>query len=123
MISLTDIVNDPDFAQDYVVTRRYGVFALGAFQVTSSVTVPFWGIIQPATDEDLDMVPEGDRVRGLMSFISEQEMFKTNGNGLEGVQELGDLITWNNQVYKIVVTTIWKDFGFFKALGVRQSGE
>lgn len=123
MIDLSDIANDPDFAQAYTVTRRNGAFGLGTFVVTDTLTLPFWGIIQPASDEDLAMVPEGDRVTGMMSFISTAQMYKTNGEGINGsTQGLGDLISWRGQVYKIVITTPWADFGFWKAIGSRQSG-
>jgi hypothetical protein len=124
MIDLSDVVNDPDFAQDYVVTRRTGIFATGKFKVTGSTDIPFYGIIQPASEEDLAMVPEGDRVTGMMGFISQQQMYKTNGEALQGggTLGLGDQITWQGQVYKIIATTPWVDFGFWKAIGARQSG-
>lgn len=123
MISLADIAADPDFAQPYTVSRRSGTFAVGKFNVTATSGIAFYGIIQPASDEDLAMVPEGDRTTGMMSFISQQQMYKTNGEALTGnaTLYLGDLITWNGQVYKIVVTTPWVDFGFWKAIGARQS--
>ena len=89
--------------------------------MSTTTPIPFWGIIQPATEEDLLQVPEGDRSTGMMGFIAEREMFKTNVEG--SVSGLGDTITWNDQQYRVVVVVPWRDFGFWKAIGARLSGE
>lgn len=119
MISLTEIANDPDFAQGYLVVRSSGIFALGTYQVTSRAEIPFWGIIQPATDEDLTMVAEADRITGSIGFISEQQMFATRQNGIGHPSGLSDQIQWNNAMYKVGAVVPWKDFGFWKAIGIR----
>jgi hypothetical protein len=121
-LDLSAVANDPAFAQSYVVTRRTGGFAQGGYVITSSTAVPFWGIIQPSADEDLAQVPEGDRVTGMIGFISQQRMYQTNGKGIGNPSGLSDLITWNDQVYKVVAVVPWKDFGFWKAIASRQSG-
>ena len=119
-ISLTRVANSPAFAQEYTVNRSTGTFQQGGY-VSITTPIPFWGIIQPATEEDLLQVPEGDRSTGMMNFISEQPMYKTRAQGDNS--GLGDMITWDGQEYRIVIVVPWKDFGFNKAIAARLSGE
>jgi hypothetical protein len=119
-ISLTRVANSPAFAQSFTVNRSTGTFQQGGFVSTTS-PLDFWGIIQPATDEDVAQVPEGDRSTGMMGFISEQRMYKTYVEG--STSGIGDTITWNGQTYRLVTVGPWKDFGFWKAIGARLSGE
>ena len=120
-LNLSRVASSPAFAQNYTVNRSSGSFQLGGYVSTTS-PIPFWGIIQPLTDEELAQVPEGDRVQGMMGFISEQQMFETNATGIGQPSGLSDTITWNAVVYKVVKVVPWKDFGFFKAIGSRQVG-
>jgi hypothetical protein len=119
-ISLTRVANSPAFAQAYTVNRSTGSFQQGGY-VSTTTTIPFWGIVQPATEEDLQQVPEGDRSTGMMGFISEQPMYKTRAAG--SASGLGDTILWNSQEYRVVVVIPWRDFGFSKAIAARLSGE
>jgi len=119
-LNLTRVVNSPVFAQEYVVNRSVGTFQQGGFVFTTTA-IPFWGIIQPATDQDLAQVPEGDRVTGMIGFISEAKMYRTYVEGqTEGI---GDQIVWRGQNYKVVAIVIWKDFTFYKAIASRQAGD
>ena len=119
-MNVARVANSPAFAQVYTVNRSVGTFQQGGF-VSTTTPIPFWGIIQPATDEDLAQVPEGDRVTGMMGFISEQRMYETNVQ--QNSEGLGDTITWNDQLYRVVRVVPWKDFGFWKAIASRLSGE
>jgi hypothetical protein len=119
-ISLTRVANSPAFAQAFTVNRSSGNFQQGGY-VSVTTAIPFWGIIQPATEEDLAQLPEGDRSTGMMGFISEQPMYKTRAQG--SASGLGDTITWNGQEYRIVAVVPWRDFGFSKAIAARLSGE
>ena len=119
-LNLSRVANSPAFAQTYVVNRSSGSFQRGGY-VSTTTAIPFYGIIQPASEEDLLQVPEGDRATGMMGFISELPMYKTRAEGT--TSGIGDTITWRGQDYRIVAVTIWGDFGFFKSIGSRLSGE
>jgi len=119
-LNLTRVVNSPAFAQEYIVNRSVGTFQEGGFVFTTTA-IPFWGIIQPASDSDMAQVPEGDRVTGMIGFISEERMYRTYVDGqTEGI---GDQIVWRGQNYKVVAVVPWKDFTFHKAIASRQAGE
>lgn len=116
MINLSNVAQSQAFAQDYVVMRSASSFVRGG--VASDVTeVPMYGIIQPATAEDIAQVPEGDRTTGMMSFIATERMYTTRSKPPAG---LADKITWDTDTWKVVATWPWGDFGFWKAVGSRQ---
>lgn len=114
--SMSDIVNDPDFAQSFVITRDGGSWVNGVW-VAAPTPINGYGVIQPSTDAELDQVPEGDRVKGMVTFHSSSPIFETNPNGIS------DVIAWNNQTYRIVKVWPWQDFGYYKAIGARMSGQ
>ena len=122
MIDLSELTFDQDLAQPYTVNRTTGSFGQGGFIALATVQIGFLGIIQPATDEDVAQVPEADRITGMMSFISAEPMYKTRAAQNGESAGLGDTIVWRGQVYKVVHTVPWGDFGFWKAVGSRQSG-
>ena len=119
-ISLSRVANSPAFADAYTVNRSNGSWQEGGY-VSTTTALPFWGIRQPATDSDLAQVPEGDRVTGMVGFISEQKMYKSHVFGNES--GLGDTVLYLGELYKVVVVVPWGPFGFWKAIASRQSGE
>lgn len=120
LLNLSRVALDPRFAQSFTVNRNSGTWQQGGF-VETATPIPFYGIIQPATEEDLAQVPEANRVRGSLGVISEQRLFSTYvENGAAGT---GDTFMHNNQLYKVVGAWPWGDFGFWKAVASRQSGE
>lgn len=127
MINLAEVVNDPDFAQTFSIARSQG----GAFDDSgvwqdATVDVPMYGVIQPATAKELLQVPEGDRVKEVKSFHSSQQMFLTRESQLNDPNAaISDLVAWSTtgEQYKLVKLYPWQDFGYYKALGVRISGE
>lgn len=119
LLNLSRVVNSPYFAQAFTVMRSTGAFAQGGY-VDSVCPIGFYGVIQPATDEDIRQVEEGDRTTGMMSFIAEGQMYKTRAKNANVKSGLSDRILWNDFEYKIVSTSPWKDFGFWKAIGSRQ---
>lgn len=115
MINLSNVAQSQAFAQSYVVTRSTSSFVRGGVSSTTA-EIPFWGIIQPSTPEDIAQVPEGDRSTGMMSFISTERMFTTRSSP----DGLADKIPWRGKIYKVVSCDLWGDFGFWKAVGSRQ---
>lgn len=119
--SIADVVNDPDFAQSFVITRKEnGGWYLGRWQDTA-VSVPMWGSIQPANPEELEQIPEADRVTGILTIHSTQPIYETNVTPM--FTGRSDIVNWNNQQYRVLKVYPWSDYGFFKAIAVRMSGE
>lgn len=124
MISLAAIVSDPDFAQDYTVLRSVGAFVKGKWTPGTAASIPFYGVIQPAGPEEIDMIPEGDIVSGALTFHSEQQMYETHTTApTDPNAGTSDIIPHFGENYKLVKVWPWIDFGYWKALGVREGGQ
>jgi hypothetical protein len=118
--SIAEIVNDPAFAQNFTITRRSG----GAWQLgkwtTSETALTVWGAIQPPTATDLKQVAEADRVTGLIAIWTTQPIYITN---VDLTADISDVVTWHGQKYRVLSAKEWQDYGYWKALAVRTSGQ
>ena len=124
MINVGSIVSDPDFAQEFVITRSSGGSWKAGKWVNETIEVCGWGVIQPSTPEELEQVPEGDRVTGALSFHSEQPLYETHTFGVnDRFAGTSDLINHHNQTYRLAKVFPWEDFGYYKAIGIRISGQ
>ena len=119
MLDVSDILEDPDFAQPFDVLRSSGAFVSGGWQ-NLTTTVACSGVILPASDQDIALVPEGDRVTGMISVHTTRKLFQTHTGAQPG---LSDVIVWNGDKYRILKLFPYQDFGFTKALGARLSGQ
>jgi len=124
MIDLSEVVEDPDFAQSFTLTRTPGVWSVGeqgaGFQ-GEPYTVTLWGVIEPASPEDAEVIPEGDRITGAMAFWSTQPILHSAGS--QTTPQLADIVNWRGNTYRIVHVYPWTDWGYGKAIGVRQEGD
>ena len=118
--SIAEVVNDPAFAQSFTITRSSGgVWKSGRWS-NATVDVPAWGSIQPPNPEELEQVAEGDRVSGVIAVHTTQPIYETNVDLTNGIS---DLVTWHGQKYRVVKVYPWQDYGYWKALAVRMSGQ
>lgn len=133
MIDVGDIVNDPDLAQAFTIERSTGQFVLGGWK-TTAVLVPAYGCITVASPEDLEMVPEGDRLSGAMLFHTSSPLYITElegGAGQQGwgkggfgvtTQQVSDVVVWRGQRYRVVHLSPYQDYGYYRAVAVRMAG-
>lgn len=118
MLDVSEVIVDPELAaQSYTVVRSSGSFVKGRW-VATTTEIEIFGAVTVSSARDLNMVPEGDRIKGAMTFHSTSELFVTDVG--EGV--ISDKALWNGEYYKFVNVLPFKDFGFWKAVGVRIKG-
>jgi hypothetical protein len=132
MISVAELMEDPDFAQDYIVYRQTGKFVRGKFEighddngewVPGEFPVAFYGPIVPANTKDIEQVPEGDRVSGMMVFYTPvANPFYISRNTNEG-QGTSDQAVWHDERYRIIQQLPFDDFGYQKVIGARMAGD
>ena len=67
-------------------------------------------IIQPASNDDLQILPEGERFNPTVRVISKTEL--TNGM----------LFHHHGMRYKIISNSIWSDYGYYDCLATRYDG-
>jgi len=118
MIDVSELIVDPDFAQEYTVYRKSGDWFEGVFTETEAV-INFYGPIIVANTKDVNMLPEGDRIAGLMMFYTTADnpfLITRNTNGSLGTS---DQPVWRGERYKIMQVSPFDDFGYIKAIGTR----
>jgi hypothetical protein len=120
MIDVSEIINDPDFAQDFIVTRSSGAFGIGGWIEKPADILELSGPILVASAKELNQVDEADRVQGAMVFYCTCEIFETHNTRQPGTS---DLIKWRGDDFRIAKVWQWTDYGYYKAFGVRISGD
>lgn len=122
MIDVSELIIDPDFAQPYMVHRMSGDFVAGRF-VEIPTTLQFYGVVIAANVKDVNMMPEGDRIAGLMVFYTtaDNPIFVTRN--LDNNKGTSDQIEWRGELYRIMQTYPYNDYGFIKAIGTRMVGD
>lgn len=113
MINVSRVIKDPRFSQAFKLFRKNGRFIGGRFNQTET-EYSFSGVIKPASPEDIEMIPEGDRVGGEIVIYSTSELKVSSKEGTS------DEIIWNDERYKLYAISPYKDYGFYKAIAIRK---
>ena|SRR6185312_15402673 len=124
MIQIGSVVDDPAFAQPrpFIVHRSTGYFGLGGWQNTVS-DIEMTGTIQPASAKDLQQVPQGDRVTGIIAIWSQQQIYTTHDTNSVETPGVSDIIEWQGDKYRVQSSVPWVDAGYWKVIAVRMSGK
>lgn len=121
MINLSSVIHSSRLSQDYTILRSFGVWENGEFIKNGTPsTLQFHGIITVATERDLQKVPEGNRQMGAMKILSTEPIYVTGQLEENG---FSDVLVWNNEKYQIVAVFPDKDYGFYRGICTRLSGE
>lgn len=80
MISVFEVVVDSDMIapKSFMILRSTGKFVLGGFDSVTT-TIPQFGPVQQASNKELQMLPEADRVTSVRSFWCTQPIYTTRG--------------------------------------------
>ena len=121
MIDVGELIVDSDFAQVYIVLRPAGIWSRGRYVITGQEQLQFLGPVLPANAREINTVPEGDRVTGMMTFYTPSaKPFKLSRDNSE--EGMSDQVLWHGERYKLIQVFSYEDFGYQKAIGVRMSG-
>lgn len=121
MINLSSVIHSSRLSQDYTILRSSGVWENGEFIKNGIPSMlQFHGIITVATERDLQKVPEGNRQTGAMKILSTEPIYVTGQLEENG---FSDVLVWNNEKYQIVAVFPDKDYGFYRGICTRLSGE
>jgi hypothetical protein len=128
MIDISEIISDPDFAQEFLVHREIGANIAGRY-VVDEIDLTLYGVIIPATTKDLEQIPEGDRVTGMMVFYVpiDTPLYITKNDTLAGqatnTTMTSDQCVWRGDKYRIFQTNSYDDYGYIKAICVYMQGD
>ncbi len=118
MLNVAEILYDPDFSQQFTVYRKTGEWQSGRF-VESETTLTLDGVVVPATSKQIEQLPEGDRVFGVMAFYSPELIYVTHSDDGGGNTGTSDAIKWRGQRYRVSKVDPFGDYGFYIAYGVQ----
>jgi len=88
--------------------------------ITASIlnpeVIPCFGVVSVINEKELDMIPEGDRIKGAMVFHLTKEVFTTR----QGAQS--DEIMYRGNLYRVSNIFEYGAYGYWKAVGQRMDG-
>ncbi len=119
MLNVSRILSHPLIAQTFTVHRSSGQFAAGGWTENAPSSITISGAAYPSTVRDLQAIPEGDRVSGMMTFLSPQPIYLTHAAGTPGTS---DQIEWKGEFYRIIQIMDWSDYGYYMGIGARMMG-
>lgn len=115
------LMHDPDFAFPYTVIRTTGEWDKGRFEPSEPKRLKFYGPVQPATVEEIDQLPEGDILKGVVKFFcrNPRQLHLTRDLESEGADMGGisDEVEWRGYRYKIIQVMPWGHYGWMRAFG------
>lgn len=123
MINLSSVLNSPRMRQTFKVYHSTGYFGAGGWieEVQSPPYFEVTGIAWPSTAREIQQVPEGDRVLGMMTFATTEPLHVTRRADSE--EGTSDKIEWHGELYRVISVLPFTDYGFNVAVGARLSGD
>lgn len=111
MISVAELIRDPDLAQSFQVERVGGAFANeGEWTPSAPTILNMVGVIQPATRDDIvSFLPEGIRHSETIIVYCDTKIQMDDANA-----QRSDVIIWRGHPYRVVVSRPWVDYGYWK---------
>ena len=109
MIDISSLLCDPDFCTEYTIIDSTGGFVKGRYigkQTREIVT----GVVRPTAGDDLDLLPEADRLQGSMTFYV---------TALLACIDIKNRLyaEYNSRLYKIIHVDDFSDNGFYRFIG------
>lgn len=122
MIDISELINDPDFSQDFLITRSVGSWVDDQF-ITAPQSIKISGIIQPINTTSEKVTPNGSQIEGAIRIWTDRQMYTTKlQQGLADFNQISDEITWQDQQWKVTNTWEWQDNGYYVSEATRKLG-
>lgn len=111
MISVSELLSDPDFCEAFQVIRSSGSFLNeGEYTQLPNQTIDMKGAIQPAKQQDIvQFTQEGERLGNLIVVYCNQEIRQSDAKSQES-----DIVVWHGGQYRVVQARQWRDFGYWQ---------
>ncbi|BAS48408.1 hypothetical protein AANUM_1177 [Aggregatibacter actinomycetemcomitans NUM4039] len=96
------------FRQLITVKKQSGSHSAGGFNARYD-TQQITAIVIPTSPNDVMLLPEGERYLPSIKVYTQQQL------------NIGDLVEYRGQTYKIKTAANWGDYGYYNNIGVRHS--
>lgn len=119
MIDISELIDDPDFAAPFAVTRVTNSVvqsgpAAGELAPTHAQVGPYTGVIQPNGSPDaLLVLPEGLRSNRAIVIWARERLY--NGGDFSARDEISDYITHDSTIWRVFATKNWSQHGYWQA--------
>ena len=110
LLNVGELIEDPDFCQDFKVIRRKGSWVLGRFSTTEQV-INTYGIIDPQETNQMQFNPDGVLIKGIIKVYTHMELYTTHKKSEENNYN-SDIIIWDNHRYLVLDEGNYKDYGY-----------
>ena len=100
-LDVNRVLLDAHFRTTVTLCRRDVMIDEHGRTAVTETTTPIGAVVRPATEKDLERLPEGDRDRGYIKVLSESEMTA----GTEAVQP--DEIIWSGSRWVVKTVDSW----------------
>lgn len=120
MLDLSRVVRNKDITQAFIVVRSSGEFGPGGWIENTPASINMSGVISVASEQDLNKVPEGDRVNGAIVIHTKEPLFLTRNSPKN--PGTSDKIIWNGSTYRLFSLFPYMGYGFYKALAEKVEG-
>jgi hypothetical protein len=111
-VDVSELMSDPDLVQPFVVKRPTTTLANHGVASTTYETINMRGVVEPATPQEIALLPEGERSSEIMNFWCAQELLPGDGK-----TNTGDLAIVAGNKYTVIKSERWGAVGsgYFKA--------
>ena len=116
---ITDLLYDPEVGgnQSFDIKRTTVINRKGRYNSSNTVTIPAHGSVQPAGENVLAQLPEGDRDDAV--YIVRTRTAMQMGSSTDTGSVLSDELIYNGDRYKILRVKEWQAWGMYVALVTR----
>lgn len=113
MINVSQLITNRRFSQTITVKRNQ--CAIVKYKpVIKETELTLKGVIAPADQKALEMLPEADRVSGTISVFTREQLYLT-GDSPEG-DYISDIIIHHGQEYKLQAQMDYSDYGYYQSI-------
>jgi|SRR6516162_1171929 hypothetical protein len=121
---LSFVIDDGVLTEDFMIRRSTGTFELGGW-VTVFTDIKAQGVVSVARPQDLEMIPEADRITGTMVFHTVPRIYVTEVDTDPtdfGVQKVSDILLWSYLRWRVMNVFPYPNRKYWKAFAVRMAG-
>lgn len=110
LLDVGELIDDPDFCQDFKVIRRIGTWNQGRM-TTVDQEFSCYGIIDPQETNQMQFNPDGVLIKGLIKVYTYKELYTTHTQTNEE-NYISDIVLWDNHEYLVLDEANYKDYGY-----------
>lgn len=118
MEDMIELLSDPDFVTDFVLGISVGKRTDGGKWVEGEEYHKKEGVIQPAPSKDTQYLEDGDKNRLAIKIWSCEYLSAADRHA----PQLGDIIEWHCERFRIVNVKDWSQYGYWQAVAVQLTG-